>query len=138
MLRCLFEVDDVAADAMLSASFSYDRQLQEGIFLSATPTVSKNTPNGGAHTGSASFRAIGAAFDVLEEDDTEFAAALNYLGVIEDHRIRLEHPQALLMPSALPINGVGMIERSINWSPFQSPDAAAAVITIVNDEESYA
>ncbi len=138
MLRVLFEVDDVAADAMLGGSFSYDRQLQEGVFLSATPTVSKNTPNGGSHSGSATFRAIGAAFDVMEEADTEFAAAFNYLGVVEDHRIRLEHPQALLQPSPLPIQGVGMIERSLNWAPFQSPDAPAAVITVTNDVASYA
>lgn len=137
VLRALFEVDDVAADNMLSGSFSYDRQLQEGIFLSASPTVSSNRPNGGTHSGSATYRAIGAVFDQMEEDDTTFAAAISFLGVEVDHRIRMEHPQALLAPSPLPINGVGMIERTLNWSPYQTADAAAAVITVTNDIASY-
>ncbi len=138
MLRALFEVDDVAADNMLSGSFTYDRQLQEGIFLSATPTVSSNRPNGGSHSGSATFRAIGAVFDVMEEADTTFEAAISYLGVIAGHRIRLEHPQALLQASPLPIQGVGMIERTLNWSPFQTAAAAAARIVITNDVAAYA
>lgn len=137
LLRALFEVDDVAADNMLSGSFTYDRQLQEGIFLSATPTVSSNRPNGGTHSGSATYRAIGAVFDEMEEEDTTFAAAINFLGVIDDHRIRMEHPQALLQPSPLPIQGVGMIERTLNWSPYQTADAAAAVITVTNDVAAY-
>lgn len=138
MLRALFEVDDVAADNMLTGSFTYDRQLQEGIFLSATPTVSSNRPNGGSHSGSATFRAIGAVFDVMEESDETFEAAISYLGVLTGHKIRLEHPQALLQPSPLPIQGVGMIERTLNWAPFQTADGSAARIVITNDEESYA
>ena len=138
MLRAMFEVDDVAADNMLSGSFSYDRQLQEGIFLSPTPTVSSNRPNGGAHTGSATFRAIGAVFDVMEEADATFKAAISYLGVVMGHKIKLEHPHALLQPSPLPIQGVGMIERTLNWAPFQAPDAPAARIIITNDVAAYA
>lgn len=138
MLRALFEVDDVAADNMLSGSFSYDRQLQEGIFLSATPTVSSNRPNGGTHSGSATFRAIGAVFDVMEEADTTFKAAISYLGVVTGHKVKLEHPHALLQPSPLPIQGVGMIERTLNWAPFQTSDAPAARIVITNDVTSYA
>lgn len=138
ILRALFKVDDVAADNMLTASFSWDRQLQEGVFLSATPTVSKNTPNGGGHSGSASFRAIGAVFDEMEEDDTPFAATIDLLGVETDHHIRFEHPQALLSPSPVPITGPGMVERSLNWSPYQSPDTPAARIVLINDIDSYA
>ena len=138
MLRCLFEVDDVAADAFLSGSFSYDRQIQEGVFLSATPTVSKLTPNGGSHSGSATFRAIGAAFDAMEVGQTVFEPAFAYLGLVSGHKIRLEHPQALLAPSPMPIQGVGMIERSLNWSPFQSASAPAARIVVTNDVTSYA
>lgn len=138
MLRALFEVDDVAADNMLTGAFSYDRQLQEGIFLSPTPTVSSNRPNGGTHTGSATFRAIGAVFDVMEEADTTFKAAISYLGVLAGHRVRLEHPHALLQPSPLPIQGVGMIERTLNWAPFQVADAPAARIVITNDVAAYA
>lgn len=138
ILRALFEVDDVAADNMLTGSFTYDRQLQEGIFLSATPTVSSNRPNGGTHSGSATYRAIGAVFDVLEESDTPFSAAIRFLGVVSNHQIRLEHPNALLAPSPLPISGVGMIERTLNWSPYQTGADAAAVITITNDVAAYA
>lgn len=138
LLRALFEVDDVAADNMLTGSFTYDRQLQEGIYLSATPTVSSNRPNGGSHSGSATFRAIGAVFDVMEEDDTTFEAAISYLGVVSGHKIRLEHPQALLQPSPLPIQGVGMIERTLNWAPYQTAAAAAARIVVTNDVASYA
>lgn len=138
MLRALFEVDDVAADNMLSGSFSYDRALQEGIFLSATPTVSSNRPNGGTHSGSATFRAIGAVFDVMEEADTTFEPAIAYIGVVTGHKIRLEHPHALLQPSPLPIQGVGMIERTLNWAPFQDASSPAARIVITNDVASYA
>lgn len=138
MLRAMFEVDDVAADNMLTASFSYDRQLQEGIYLSATPTVSKNTPNGGNHSGSASFRAMGAAFDDMELADTTFEAAIQMNGVLTNHSIRFEHPQALLAPTPLGVNGPGMIERTLNWSPYQSSSAPAARITVKNDIASYA
>lgn len=138
MLRCVFEVDDVAADAFLSGSFSYDRQLQEGVFLSATPTVSKNTPNGGAHSGSATFRAIGAAFDAMEVARTVFEPAFRYIGLVSGHAIRVEHPHALLAPSPMPVQGVGMIERTLNWSPFQTGDAPALRLVVTNDVASYA
>ncbi|MBX9707051.1 MAG: hypothetical protein K2X61_03860 [Caulobacteraceae bacterium] len=138
MLRCLFEVDDVAADHFLSGQWSYDRQLQEGIYLSATPTVSDLTPNGGQHTGSATFRAIGAAFDVMEEEDTPFEAAFAYAGVVAGHKIRVEHPQALLAPSPLPVQGVGQIERSLNWSPYQTSSSPAFRIVVTNNIASYA
>ncbi len=138
MLRCVFEIDDVAADAFLSGSFSYDRQLQEGVFLSATPTVSKNTPNGGAHSGSATYRAIGAAFDTMEVGQTVFEPAFAYAGVVSGHKIRIEHTHALLAPSPMPIQGPGMIERTLNWSPFQTADAPALRIVVTNDVASYA
>lgn len=138
VIRCLFEVDDVAASQFLNGQWSWDRQLQEGIFLSATPTVSRLTPNGGQHSGSASFRAIGAVFDAMEEADTPFEPAFAYAGLVTGHKIRVEHPQALLAPSALPIQGVGQIERSLSWSPYQTDDAPALRIVVTNDEESYA
>lgn len=138
MLRALFEVDDVVADQMLTASFSYDRQLLEGIYLSATPTVSKNNPNGGTHSGSATFRAMGAVFDTMEGADTTFEAAISMVGVVASHKIRFEHPQALLAPSPLPITGPGMIERTLNWSPFQTSALPAARIVVTNNIASYA
>ena len=138
ILRAVFKVDNVEAGNMLTSSFSYDRQLQEGIFLSQTPTVSSIRPNGGTHSGSASYRAIGAVFDTMEEGETTFAAQIDYLGLVTGHVIRFEHPHALLQASPLPIQGVGMIERTLNWSPFQTSDAPAMRISIINDIASYA
>ncbi|ADL00699.1 phage tail tube protein [Brevundimonas subvibrioides] len=138
ILRAIFSVDNVAAGNMLSSSLSWDRQLQEGVFLSAAPTVSSLRPNGGSHSGSATFRAIGAVFDTMEEADTVFSAQLNYYGVVADHFIRFEHATALLQPSPLPISGPGTIERTLNWAPFQTGSTPALTIAIVNDVTAYA
>lgn len=138
ILRGLFLVDEVAADNMLSASFNYDRGLAEGIFLSATPTVSSNKPGKSAHTGSCSFRAVGGAFDELEVDGDPFGAGLDMIGVEEDHRILFEHPQAILAPSPLPIGpDGGMIERTFSWTGHQSSSTPATRITVTNDVATY-
>lgn len=138
MLRGLYLVDNVAADNTLNASFTYDRALSEGLFLSTTPTVSSNRPNAGAaHSMSATFRAIGEAFDDIEADETVFASALNFLGVEEDHRIRFEQPQSMLAPGALPIAGAGMIERTFNSSGHQSATVPASRITVTNNIAAY-
>jgi hypothetical protein len=138
VLRTLFTVDGVPASNMLGGSFSFGRALQEGIFLSPTPTISSLRPNGAQHAGSANYRAIGADFDVMEEEEATFAAAFDMLGVVEGHMIRLEHPQGQLSPSPLAITGTGAIERTINWTPYQTAAAAAARITLTNDVETYA
>lgn len=138
ILRALYKVDDVAADNMLSANFSYDRQLQEGIYLSATPTVFSLRPNGGAHAMTATFRAIGAVFDDIEEESEPFASALDFIGVVEDHRILLEQPSSLLTPGPMPVTGGGMIERTFNSAGHQTPTTPATRITVTNDVESYA
>lgn len=138
MLRAQYLVDDVAADNTLSANFSWDRALSEGLFLSATPTISSNRPNAGAgHTMSASFRAIGEAFDDIEVGETVFGAAIQYLGVEEDHLIRLEQPNSMLAPGALPIPGPGMLERTFNSAGHQTSSVAATVITVTNDVAAY-
>lgn len=137
VLRALFAVDDVVAANMLSGSFSFSRNLQDGIFLSATPSVSSLRPNGNQHSGSATFRAIGAVYDQMEEDEDTFSAAFRLLGVVDDHEIILKHPQALLAASPMPITGPGQIERTLNWSPYQTAAAAAAQIVIVNDTATY-
>lgn len=137
ILRAVFKVNGTAADNILSGNFSYSRTLQEGIYLSPTVNVSSLRPNGAQHSGSATYRAIGAAFDVMEESETTFAAAFDLLGVATDHLIRLEHPQALLAPSPIPIDGASAIERTLNWSPYQTAAASAARITITNDVEAY-
>ncbi|WP_312126570.1 phage tail tube protein [Brevundimonas sp.] len=138
VLRALFKVNDVEVSNVLSGSFSYSRSLQEGIYLSPTVSVSSLRPNGAQHTGSATYRAIGAAFDAMEEAEVTFAARFDLLGVVDGQQIALEHPQALLAPSPVPIDGVAAIERSISWSPYQTAAAAAARIVITNDVEGYA
>lgn len=138
ILRALFLVDGEAASNMLGGNWSWGRTLQEGIHLSSTPTISNLRPNGATHSGSANYRAMGDDFDVLEENDTAFSAAFNLLGVEPYHAVLLENPEVLLAPSPLPITGVGMIERTINWSPYQEGSAPAARITIRNDVEEYA
>ena len=139
MLRAQYLVDDVAADNTLNANFSYDRALAEGLFLSATPTISSLRPNAGAgHSMSATFRAIGEAFDDIEADETVFAAAIRYIGVETDHVIRLEQPQSMLAPGAMPVQGPGMIERTFTSTGHQSSSSPATVITITNDVEAYA
>lgn len=137
VLRALFKVDGQAADNILSGSFSYSRTLQEGIYLSETVNVSSLRPNGAQHSGSATYRAIGASFDVMEEAETTFSAVFDLIGVAADHVISLQHPQALLAPSPLPIEGAGAIERNLNWSPYQTAAAAAVRIVITNDVENY-
>jgi hypothetical protein len=139
MLRALYLVDDVAADNTLNASFTYDRALSEGLFLSPTPTISSNRPNAGSgHSMSATFRAVGATFDEIEEEDTIFSAAIDFIGVEEDHRIRLEQPQSMLAPGSLPISGAGMIERTFNSTGHQNASTPATVITVTNDQATYA
>lgn len=138
VLRALFTVDGAPASNMLGGNFSFGRTLQEGIFLSPTPTISRLRPNGAQHSGSANYRAIGKDFDIMEEDETPFAPAFDLLGVIEGHLIRLEHPEAYLSASPMPITGTGAIERTLNWTPNQTAAAAAARITITNDIETYA
>lgn len=137
VLRAVFRFDNVAADSILSGSFSYGRTLQEGIYLSPTVNVSSLRANGGQHSGTVSYRAIGADFDIREESETPFAASFDLVGVIEHHKISLQHPQALLAPSPLPVDGPGAIERTINWSPYQTASGAAARIVITNDVEQY-
>lgn len=138
MLRAQYLVDDVAADNTLSANFSWNRNLSEGLFLSETATISSNRPNAGAsHTMSASFRAIGEAFDDIEVDETVFAASIQYLGVEDDHRIRIEQPNSMLAPSSLQISGPGMLERTFNSSGHQTSSVAATVITVTNDVAAY-
>ncbi|WP_438853168.1 hypothetical protein [Brevundimonas nasdae] len=137
ILRALFEIDDVAAANTISGSFSYSRQVQEGVFLSQTPTISSLRPNATQHSGSASYRAIGDVLDQMEEDEETFAAGFRFIGVRTGHLIKLQHPQALLAPGSIPITGLAQIERTITWSPYQTATAAAAQIAITNDVASY-
>lgn len=135
--RAVFRADGAAASNTLSASWSWDRQIAEDVFLSATPEISSLRPNGGALTGQAQFRAVAGAFDTMEEGDTIFAADVQMLGAATGHLITLAHPKALLAAAPTPINGPGLIERQFSWSAFQDASNPAARLTVVNDVASY-
>jgi hypothetical protein len=142
ILRARFLADDVAAANTLSASWSFGRSIQEGIFLSDTPTISSlrpDRPEGAAspYTGSAQVRAIGGAYDTLEEAGTAFKAALRLAGVVTNHAILFENPTALLQPSPMPVIGPGEIERTFNWQGHQTSSLPAARIVVTNDVASY-
>jgi hypothetical protein len=136
--RTLFRADGVAAANTLDAQWSWDRQLAEDVFLSPTARISGVRPNGGALTGRARFRAVGAAFDTIEEGDTIFAPDLQMLGVVASHEIKLEHPHAQLNAPPLAIGGPGLMERTFDWFGFQDASTPGARITIKNDVASFA
>lgn len=144
ILRGLFEVDDVAASNMLQASWSFSRSIQEGVFLSPTPTISHLRPGRGSggsqspYSGSCQFRAVGKAFDDIEEAGAELKAALVMLGVEEDHRIRLENPTAQLSASPVSVPGPGEMERTFSWGGHQTSTTPAARIVVTNDVGAYA
>lgn len=136
--RVVTKIDGVAASNTMSASWSFDRQVAEDAFMTPVAALSGIRPNGGVHSGQAQIRAIGDAFDDMEEADTEFAACLSMLGVVSGHEIALEHPHALLNPGALAIAGPALIERTFSWVGHQDATTPASRITIKNDVASYA
>lgn len=144
ILRGVFEVDDVEASNMLTAAWTFNRSIQEGIFLSQTPTISHLRPGrgqGGAqspYSGTCSFRAVGKVFDDIEEEGDAFKPALVMLGVVAGHRIRLENPAATLSAAPLGVTGPGEIERTFSWGGHQTATTPAARIVVVNDVASYA
>lgn len=138
MSGATFRVNDVAAEAVLRCSWSWDRNLAEDAFLTAFPGLDGLRPGGGSkHTGSAQFRAVGAAYDTLEEDDTVFSAILRYDGLIADNDIIFEHQQAMLDAPPLSI-GPGLIERTISWNGHQISNKSASLVTVKNTTASYA
>lgn len=144
ILRGVFEVDDVEASNMLTAAWTFNRSIQEGIFLSPTPTLSHLRPGRGQggsqspYSGSCSFRAVGAVFDEIEEEGDTLKPALVMLGVAADHRIRLENPAATLSAAPLAVPGPAEMERTFAWGGHQTSTTPAARIVVVNDVASYA
>jgi len=136
--RTLFRVDGTAAENTLDASWSWDRQLVEDVFLSPTPHISGLRPGASGLTGRARFRAVASDFDVLEEDDTVFAPDLQMLGVAANHQIKFAHPHAQLSAPSLAIPGGDLIERSVDWFGFQDATTPGAKVTVINNVASYA
>jgi hypothetical protein len=137
MSRALFLIDGSAASDALSASWSWNRNLVEDLFLSSTPTISGLRPGESAHAGAAKFRALGAVFDDMEEADTAFAAKIQMVGVTSTHEISLTHNLAMLAAPPLNIPGPGLIERDIAWVGYQDASNPAASIVVKNGVVSY-
>lgn len=136
--RAVFRADAAAASNTLSASWSYDRGLTEDAFLSPLAELSGLRPGESAVSGQANFRAVGAAFDTLEEGGTLFAADVQLLGKVASHEIRFAHPLAQLNAPPLAINGPGLVERTFSWIAHQDEDTPAAEVVVVNDVASLA
>lgn len=136
--RAVFRVDGAAASNTLSASWSYSRGIIKDTFLSTTPNISGLRPGVSGLSGQAQFRAVGAIFDQLEEDGTEFAADIQGLGTVASHELRFLHPQAKLNAAPLAIQGAGVIERTFTWFGYQSATVPGAKIVAVNDVAAYA
>lgn len=136
--RAVFRVDGAAASNTLSSSWSYSRGIIRDTFLSTTATISGLRPGNSGLSGQAQFRAVGAVFDQLEEDGTEFAADIQGLGTVASHEVRFAHPQAKLNAPPLAISGPGIIERTFTWFAYQSSTVPGAKVTVVNDVATYA
>ena len=142
ILRGQLLVNAAAADQTTSASFTYDRNLLDDAYLAtstpATKTVSYLRPGPQpVHTGRATVRAFGSAYDDLADAGDTLAAELRLLGVTTDHMVKLAHANAELEQPPLQV-GEGVIERTFNWRGFQASAAGAVAITVVNDVDAYA
>lgn len=135
--RAVFRRNGTAAENILDGSYSWDRQISEDAFLSTEARLSGVRPGGGLHTGQARFRAVGEAFDILEEEDTVSAFDFRMLGATAGHEIRLEHSNAMLAAAPLAIPGPGLIERTFSWTSHQTASAPASKITVINATATY-
>lgn len=137
--RVLFMANGEAAENIISATWQWEREIKEGAYLSQTPSLSALNPErGGSHTGQMQVRGIGASFDAIEEGDTVFKAAMQFVGMDTGHVILFEHPCAMLNPAAIAINGPGAIERTFGWTAHQDETNPATRITVTNDVAGYA
>ncbi len=141
ILRGAFLVDGTAADQIVSAGFTFDRNLQSDAYLptgTATRLVSYLRPGPApVHSGQATVRAFGTAYDVLADAQTEFAAEVRLVGVTSGHMVKLAHPKAELTQPQVSI-GEGVIERSLSWAGHQDASNPATKISVLNAVSSYA
>lgn len=145
ILKSALLIDGVAADQMVNAAFSWDRNLMDDVYLttgSGHRNVSYLRPGEQpTHSGSATIRAFGTTFDALGDgasnDTTDFSAELRLYGLNSAQMIKLAHPQAQLAQPPLEI-GQGVIERSLSWNGHQTSSAPASRISVLNAVASYA
>lgn len=137
--RLIMKVGGAAASNILDASLSYTRKVSEDNFLSQVVATSGLTPDANnEHTGQCTVRAVGQAFDDLEDADTANDIVLQFTGLVTGHDIQIEHPLAVLNAPPDTVNGPGQIERAFSWQAYQDVTHAALVITIKNDITGYA
>lgn len=137
--RLIMKVGGTAASNILDASLNYTRKVSEGNYLSQTIATSELRPDAeNEHTGQCTVRAVGQAFDDLENADTPNDIVLQFTGLPAGHDIQIEHPLAILDAAPDKVDGPGLIERAWSWKAFQDASHAALLITVKNDNASYA
>lgn len=141
ILRASALLSGSAVDQLPSGGFTWDRNLQADFYAvtgSASKVASYLRPGPEpSHSGRATLRAYGSAYDTITDAGTEFAAELRYLGVTTGHQIKFAHPQANMNDIPHDI-GTGVIERALAWSGHQDGDTPAAILTVINNVASYA
>lgn len=142
ILRGALLIDGTAADQVVSAGFTWDRDLQADAYANTSGTADRNVSYlrpGPApqHSGQTTIRAHGTAYDVLADALTEFSAESRLLGVTSGHMIKFAHPQSSLTQPPIQV-GEGVIERSLSWSGHQSSTVPASKITVINAVSGYA
>jgi hypothetical protein len=135
--RTVFTVDGVATARTMQSAFTYDRKIEDQIFLSQAAELAAVQAEGGMVSGSAQFRAVGLAYDTLESARTPFAASLLGYGKVANHKLELISPQALFAASPVAVDGPGQVERSWTWRGYQTSANPAARVRITNDVASY-
>jgi len=135
--RMVFRVNGNDAVRVQSAGWTYDRQATPDTFLSRDPQPVSVTPEGGAVTGQAQFRSMGAEYDALERGRTVFAAALEGVGRIANHKLELIAPAARFQAAPVAIDGPGQVSRTWSWRGHQTASAPAGRIVLTNAEEDY-
>jgi hypothetical protein len=138
LLRTVVKIDGTdAASRALSARWSWDRALQEDIFLSAAPNISGHSPKETVLQGQATFRAVGAVYDDLEAADDSFDLTMGGIGAVSGHAIDFRHEAVKFSRPPVAFNGPAEVERSWSWEGAQTASLPAAKVTVTNDVTSY-
>lgn len=135
--RAVFTVDGTATARTMQCSYSFDRKVEDQIFLSQNPSIAGVQAEGGMGQGSAQFRAVGKVYDDLADAETPFAAGILGYGKVASHKIELLAPVAEFAQTPVAIDGPGQIERAWNWASYQTASLPAGRIKITNDVATY-
>lgn len=145
VLRGAMLFDGTAADQVVRAGFTWDRNLQDDAYAITTAAghrkVSYLRPGENpTHSGEAVVRNFGTTYDALGDgasnDTTDFSAEHRFYGLTAAHMLKLANPQAQMTQPPLEI-GEGVIERSLGWAGHQSATVPASRITVINTVAAY-